>query len=66
VGLDVRGIEEDVGEADVVEAALAEGADDPVELLADATRRTGCLDAAQAAYWLGVAEIAETRAIPTG
>ena len=36
MGLDVGGVEEEVGEGDVVEAALPEGADDAVELAADA------------------------------
>ena len=36
VGLHVGGIEEDVGEARVAEAAVAEGPDDAIELLADA------------------------------
>ena len=35
VGLDVRGVEEHVREGDMVEAPLAEGADDRVELAAD-------------------------------
>src|SRR5206468_7726462 len=35
VGLDVRRVEEDVREGDVVEAALAEGGDDDIELGAD-------------------------------
>ena len=36
MGLDVRGVEEEVGEADMVERPLAEAGDDRVELAADA------------------------------